>query len=767
MSALRYLAAAVTTEYARNLKPHTQIKKSEDSQWDWESSGSDPSFLLSSKLSLYPGWYMVELMLEGGMAKADSRLYFDEGEGFNEDSSINIPGREGRVVKRLVYIKNKCSSIRFDPIEFSSSFSVNTLRFVPVSRKFALGRLLTRVQKHASRIKNLSNIKIQKIKTLSEFELKIFIENEGKARGFSEYEQLQAYYDNTFDIAGSVYQEWIQKFEVPLFVDHCALRKKQSEFEIKPLISLVMPVYNTEENYLRQAIESVQAQVYENWEFCIVDDASSAPHIKPLLEEYSAGDSRIKVIFSTSNEHIAGASNRAINIATGDYIALLDHDDLLAPHALYSVVECINKSPSSQVIYSDEDKIDENNVRTNPYFKPDWNKDLFYSNNYLCHFTVIQHDLVKQVGGFRSGVDGSQDYDLLLRVIKQANFQNISHIPHVLYHWRAIAGSTAAGAGEKEYTTSAGIKALQDHFDSLEQGDVRVEKSVSDNLYRVRFPVPKQEPLVSLLIPSRNALKYLKPCVEGIIKKTNYQNYEIIILDNQSDDPETLRYLRKIEQHERVRVELYDDVFNYSAINNFGVTHAKGEIIGLINNDIEVIGGDWLDEMVSQVSRKEIGCVGAKLLYQDETVQHAGVILGVGGVAGHCFLGLEKDDYGHFGRAQVVQNYSAVTAACLLLKKSTFIEVGGLDEERFKVAFNDVDLCLKVQEAGFRNLWTPYATLFHYESKSRGYEDTPAKLKRFDSEVAAMKLKWSSSLNSDPYYNPNLAVDAEAFTLRR
>lgn len=767
MSALRYLAAAVNTEYAGNLKPNAQIDKSDGSQWDWESRGDDPSFLLSLRFPLYTGWYMVELLLEGPMGQADSRLYFNIGKGFNEEDSINIPGREGRIVKRLVHIKNKCSDVRFDPMEFPSRFSVKTLRFVPVSAQFALSRRLKRVQKRASRIKKLSNEKINTIMTLSESELKKFVENEGKIRNLSRHKQLQEYYDDTFNIVGSVYHQWISKFETPLFVDQKLLQEKQCKFDLQPLITVILPVYNTEEKYLRQAIESVQAQVYENWELCIVDDASPAPHIKPLIEGYSALDSRIKTVFSQSNEHIAGASNRALNIASGEYVAFLDHDDTLAMHALYAVVERINESPSSQIIYSDEDKIDENNVRSSPHFKSGWNRDLFYSYNYICHFTVIRRELISEVGGFRSGIDGSQDYDLLLRILEKAKFKNISHIPHVLYHWRAIEGSTAAGADQKNYTTSAGIKALQDHFISLGQGNVMVGMSVKENLYRIKYPIPDSPPLVSLLIPTRNGLKYLKPCVDGIIEKTQYKNYEIIILDNQSDDSETLQYLHDIAQLKNVRVELYDNEFNYSAINNFGVQCAKGEIIGLINNDIEVIEGDWLNEMVSQVCRDEIGCVGAKLLYEDKTLQHAGVILGMGGVAGHSFIGLGESDPGYYYRAQLVQNYSAVTAACLLLKKSTFNEVGGLDEENFKVAFNDVDLCLKVREAGYRNLWTPHATLFHYESKSRGYEDTPEKQKRFASEVAAMKLKWSTSLSSDPYYSQNLCVNGATFALRR
>lgn len=767
MSALRYLAAAVNTEYSRNLKPNTQVEKCEDNQWDWESIGDEPSFLVSSKFPLYAGWYMIELRLDGSMEHLGSRLYFDIGQGFDEQSSIFVPSRKDRVGKRLVYVQNKCSEIRLDPMECAGRFSVKRLRFVPVSNHFALSRRLQRVKRDSFKIQNLSIEKKQLMMGLSNAELRRFIKAEGSSLGVSQDKQLQEYYTDTFDFVVPDYNRWIQKYEVSVFPSKEVLEQKLSTLPLQPLISVILPVYNTEERYLRLAIDSVLAQVYENWELCIVDDASPGSHIKPLLEEYSARDSRIKILFSQTNEHIAGASNKALNMATGNYVAFLDHDDTLAAHAFYAVVKCINDSPSSQIIYSDEDKIDEDGIRTSPHFKSSWNKDLFYSYNYICHFTVIERELITQIGGFRAGVDGSQDYDLLLRVMEKTNFKNITHIPHVLYHWRAIEGSTAVGAEEKTYTTSAGINALQDHFNSLGKENVSVEMSVSENMYRVKYPIPATSPLVSLLIPTRNGLEYLKPCVDGILERTSYRNYEIIILDNQSDDPETLQYLYDIEKLEKVTVKRYDDVFNYSAINNFGVWHANGEIIGLINNDVEVIDGGWLSEMVSHVSREEIGCVGAKLLYEDKTLQHAGVILGMGGVAGHSHIGLSADDPGYYYRAQLVQNYSAVTAACLLIRKSIFNEVGGLDEEHFKIAFNDVDLCLKVRGAGYRNLWTPYATLFHYESKSRGYEDTPEKQKRFASEIAAMKLKWSSSLRSDPYYSPNLCIDGASFAFRR
>ncbi|MCB1754916.1 MAG: glycosyltransferase family 2 protein [Gammaproteobacteria bacterium] len=753
MSALRYLAGMAFAENARNLFPVSQLRKSDHDSWAWCSQSCEPVFGLRLKYPLSRGWYMLETCLSGTMAMVNSTFYFDFGDGFVEKDTVKLKGRSGKTLKRLVYFERKPKAVRLAPLNARADFNVDSLRIIPVSAQFAHSRMLKRISQ-----KNLVR------DAATPEQVKSRLEQDAGHIGIGFDELLRETYKDTFDEVS--YERWIRKYEVPLFSDRAAQQNEIDSFQSKPCISLIMPVYNTDERLLRDAIDSVQRQSYTDWQLCIADDASTAEHVRPILEEFARQDGRISVTFSDTNKNIAMASNDALALARGDFIAFLDHDDLLPGHALFAMVKAVNANPDGQIFYSDEDKIDLDGNRADPYFKPDWNQDLFYSYNYICHFTMLRRELLEQSGGFRKGFDGSQDYDLLLRATKTAGFKNIVHVPHILYHWRAIEGSTALASAEKSYTTSAGIKALEDHFESLDGGAVSVEMGGQPNTYRIRFPLPETPPLVSLLIPTRNMLEVLQSCVESIINITAYKNYEIIILDNQSDEEETLRWLDFIQQHPKIRVLKYDKPFNYSAINNFGARHAKGEILALVNNDIDVLNPEWLGEMVSQAIRPDIGCVGAKLFYPDRTIQHAGVVLGIGGVAGHIFKGINEREGGYFSRALLTQNYSAVTAACLLIRKDIFEKTGGLDEENFRVAFNDVDFCLRVKELGYRNLWTPYAQLIHHESKSRGYEDTPEKKKRFLSEVARMKLRWSADLAHDPAYSPNLTLADETSRIK-
>jgi O-antigen biosynthesis protein len=511
----------------------------------------------------------------------------------------------------------------------------------------------------------------------------------------------------------------------------------------------------------------VLEQSYPFWELCIADDASIERNVKEVLQEYAKKDKRIRVELRKQKAQISAASNSALKLATGDYVALLDHDGEISPHALHVVVQAINQYPSAKVFYSDEDKIDELGNRFAPQFKPDWNPDLFFSQNYFCHLAVFQRELLKKIGGFRLGVEGSQDYDLILRCLPHTTPSEIVHIPKVLYHWRIFEDSTGLASSQKSYTSEAGIKALQDFFVNQGRKDLSVEPGLEPNTYRVRYPIPEPEPLVSLVIPTKDNLECLEPCITSITNKTTYTNYEIIIIDNQSIDKRTQEYFKRIQKEDRrVRVLSYSHSFNFSAINNYAVYEAKGDLIGLINNDTEVISPDWLTEMASQALRPEIGCVGAKLYYTNESIQHAGVILGIGGVAGHSHKYFHRSAQGYFHRLKVVQNLSAVTAACLLVRKNVYLQVRGFDENSLKIAFNDVDFCLKVKAAGYRNLWTPYAELYHHESKSRGLDESPEKIKRFRSEVDFMKNKWGQILKRDPFYSPNLTLVEEDFSLR-
>lgn len=494
------------------------------------------------------------------------------------------------------------------------------------------------------------------------------------------------------------YQEWIDTVEAASLPTPVVVDTMLSDMKAPPLISVVMPVYNPAEIYLRACLDSVLAQSYPHWELCIADDRSPKAHVQRVLREYEAKDSRIKVVYREQNGHISAASNSALEIAKGDFVALLDHDDALPEHALLFMAQAICERPDAHILYSDEDKLNAKGERFEPHFKSDWNPDLFFSQNYVSHLGVYRRSLLQQIGGFRLGVEGSQDQDLLLRCLPHVTATQIVHIPRVLYHWRTIEGSTALASGEKSYTTDAGIKALRDYFADQQPG-VTVEAGLVPNTYRVRYPIPEPAPLVSLLIPTRDRRALTETAVRSILERSTYTRFEILILDNGSVEQETLDFFAQIQREDsRVKVLRYDHPFNYSAINNFGARHAKGSIVGLVNNDVEVINPEWLTELVSHCLRPEIGCVGAKLYYSNDTLQHGGVILGIGGVANHSHKNFARNHPGYFARLICIQNYSAVTAACLLIRKEIFDAVDGLDEEHLKVAFNDVDFCLKVRE---------------------------------------------------------------------
>ena len=566
------------------------------------------------------------------------------------------------------------------------------------------------------------------------------------------------------DTAKTEFTNWIDAFDTIKDSDRAAIKTKIKTFPYQPLVSIILPVYNTQEPFLQLAIESVQKQLYSNWELCIADDGSTVRHIRPLLEAFQKLDSRVKVVFRQSNGHISEASNSALELATGEFIALLDHDDELAEHAIFMIVNELNQYRDADIIYSDEDKIDECGRRYDPFFKPDWSPDLFYSQNYVSHLGVYRTSIVKEIGGFRRGFEGSQDYDLCLRCVAKTQPVRIHHIPHILYHWRAVRGSTALNTSEKSYAEHAAISALIGHFKGADPA-ITVERGKGPTTYKINYPLPTLPPLVSLIIPTRDCYDILYKCVESIKNTTTYQNYELIIVDNQSSDAKTLEYLKQLNKEDNIQVLQYNKQFNYSAINNFAARKAHGDILGLINNDLEVITPEWLNEMVTHALRPEIGAVGAMLLYGNGSIQHAGVITGIGGVAGHSHKYAASGTAGHGARLTVVQNLSAVTAACLIVRKDVFEQVGGLNENNLPIAFNDVDFCLRVREAGYRNLWTPFAELYHHESLSRGTEDTPEKQARFLREIGYMQQSWRTMLLNDTYYNPNLTLDREDFSI--
>jgi GT2 family glycosyltransferase len=560
------------------------------------------------------------------------------------------------------------------------------------------------------------------------------------------------------------YADWICRYDTLTDESRAVIRSRMDAIKYKPLISVLMPTYNTKPEWLIEAIESVRGQIYPNWELCIADDASTNVELLQLLEKFAKQDSRIKVHFDKVNGHISTASNSALRLASGDYVALLDHDDLLSEDALYHVAKLINEKPDIALIYSDEDKVDVDGRRFDPYFKTDWNPDLFYSHNMFCHLGVFKRSLVNDVGGFRVGLEGSQDYDLTLRCIERIDVKQIAHLPLILYHWRVHVKSTSMSSDSKPYAMIAGARAINEHF---QRTGVNGRVELFDYGYKPFYDLPTPPPFVSIIIPTRNSHTLVKQCIDSIHNISTYPSYEIILIDNGSDDFESIQQWRLLEK-QGVRVLRDDGPFNYSALNNRAAAIAVGEVLVLINNDTEVIEPKWLEIMVGHAVRPGIGPVGAKLLYPDNTIQHAGVVLGLGGqagAAGHAHYKFPATSTGYLGRISLTSNFSAVTGACLAVRRDLYLKVGGLDEENLRIAFNDVDFCLKLGELGYRCVYTPDAVLYHHESASRGAEDNPEKKARFKQESDWMRARWGRLIDNDPFYNPNLTLEFADFSL--
>lgn len=560
----------------------------------------------------------------------------------------------------------------------------------------------------------------------------------------------------------SNYQVWRAKYEP----NKKELQKqKTTTFEYRPKFSIVIPLYKTPHNYLMELISSIQDQTYNNWELCFSDGSGAHSPLKKILKEYMESDQRIKVFDPEQQMQISENTNHALKEVTGDYIVFADHDDLLAPNALFECVKALNQDRSIEFLYSDEDKVSmDGKEYFSPHFKPDFNLDLLRTNNYICHLCVVKKTILDRVGLLNSEYDGAQDFDFVLRCIETT--RNIYHIPKVLYHWRAHKDSTAENPDSKDYAFEAGRKAIAAHYKRVGI-DAEVYRGERFGIYRTKYNL-KEEPLISIIIANKDHIDDLQKCIYSIESKSSYKNYEYIIVENNSEEEETFAYYKKLEmENPKVKVVYWEGKeFNYSAINNYGVTFAKGDYLLLLNNDVEIINPDCFKELLGYCMREDVGAVGARLYYEDDTIQHAGVIIGLGGIAGHAFVGTLREDPGYFARIFCAQDLSAVTAACMLVKKSVFEEVGGLEEE-IKVAFNDVDFCLKIRRAGYLIVYNPYAELYHYESKSRGYEDTPEKMERFHNEVMYIKEHWPKILlDGDPYYNPNLTLSAGNYGLK-
>ena len=554
------------------------------------------------------------------------------------------------------------------------------------------------------------------------------------------------------------YQEWYEKNKPS---EEELARQRKKKWKNPVVISVLVPAYRTPEVFLKQMMESVLFQTYPYLELCIADGSGTDDSVENVVKEYQKKDPRVRYRRLEKNEGIAGNTNAAIEMASGDYLALFDHDDLLSPNALFEVASAIEKE-KADVIYTDEDKVTSDlKEHFQPHFKPDFNPDLLCANNYICHLFVVKRSLALKLGGQDPAYDGAQDYDFIFRCTENA--EKIVHVAKILYHWRVHQASTADNPSSKLYAFDAGKRAIEAHLARI---GAKAEVSHTKDLgfYRVKYQL-QGNPMVSIVIPNKDEKETLKKCLESIWKKTSYPNYEIILVENNSTTQEIRDYYKELDGKKRVRVVYWDKEFNYSAINNFGISYAKGEYILCLNNDITVISPDWLEELLANCQRPEVGIVGARLYYPDNTIQHAGIVLGMGGCAGSLFVGLARSRGGYLHKAALQQDLSAVTSACFMVKKEVFEKVGGF-EEKLAVAFNDVDFCLKVRHAGYLVVYDPYAELYHHESKTRGYENTEAKKRRFQEEIEYMRCHWMPDILRDPYYNENLSLKASDYSLR-
>ncbi|MCJ2013864.1 glycosyltransferase family 2 protein [Methylobacterium sp. J-076] len=548
------------------------------------------------------------------------------------------------------------------------------------------------------------------------------------------------------------YPQWIRahRRKPP---ERAAIAAEIAAWADPPLVSVLMPVHDPAPKVLRAALASLTAQIYPHWELCAVDDASTDPAVGRLLARAAAADPRIRVLRRAENGHIARATNDALAMARGPWCAFLDHDDVLAGDALYEVARAGREDPALVLVYSDEDKIDGRGRRFEPHFKADFDRELLYGQNYINHLTALRTDVLRAAGGLRPGFEGSQDHDLLLRVTAGLDPARIRHVPRVLYHWRAAGGSGTFSDRALARAEAARLRALEEAAVPL---GARAERG-PEGFNRLVHPLPAPPPTVSVIVPTRDRAELLEVTLDGLLHRTDYPAIEVLIVDNDSREPATAALFARHRDDPRVRVVPVPGPFNFSDLSNRGAAAAAGPVLLFLNNDIEVIEPGWLTEMVRQAVRPEIGAVGAKLLYPDRTIQHGGIVLGIDGVAGHSHLGMPEADPGYFARMVLAHEVSAVTGACLALRAEVFARVGGFDAEALKVAFNDVDLCLKIRAAGHRIVWTPFATLIHHESKSRGPEDTPEKKARFEAETRVMLGRWGAELRADPYYNVNLS----------
>lgn len=754
--ALEWLIERLPRRLVRvELNPFEDISLIDESKGEYSATGNAPSFEVSfAPASLQAGWYYLEAALVRNNGSREASIRADiRGEG-----SITIPVSTNLrgTVREVFYVPPNVTALYLLPTAAPGFFSLSRLLLHKITPLESALRRICRVLFDFWRFRGASAIHVG-IAWL-------------RAIG-----NLQDAYRYTASLRikrlmVDDYASFIASNDRLKKNDIRAMRKWLSHSSRRPVISLIMHVRDPKADFFIEALDSVSGQSYPHWELLLAGDFSSDMQSYGIADKYRRKNARVKIVPVKSGTDLAATFNSALQLAQGEFVARICQHDQLHPHALFSFACVIGNHPDADLIYSDDDSIDGTSKRHDPRFKPDWNPELFYSYNYLANLTLCRHARVSELGGYRAGFECAEDYDLSLRIIGKISASQIRHIPKVLYHSRTINRPLAPTNlllpedGGAESGHHSGKRALSDYF---EGSGAIVEDGPASDLYRIRYPLPAQLPLVSIIIPTRDKVGILRACIESIQQKTDYDNWEILVVDNQSVEADTLAYLEKIKGDARIRLIRYEKSFNYSAMNNLAAQYARGEILALLNNDVEVIAKEWLSEMVSHAIRPETGAVGAKLLYPNGRIQHAGVITGIGGVAGHAHKYMEGDGYGYCHRAVVTQNLSAVTGACLVVRKSCYQEAGGLNENDLVVALNDIDFCLKLLKKGYRNVFTPYARLYHHESISRGSDDTPEKHALIIREFEYMKKTWGKILQHDPAYNPNLTLEFEDFSLTK
>ncbi|HIE1295021.1 MULTISPECIES: glycosyltransferase family 2 protein [Burkholderia] len=735
------------------VNPVRDLALSGATSFDWASTGDHPLFDLEPEETgetVPSGWVYVEARMMRRGAHLVARLYIDTGTGFSDAESIVIPATRAGNIKQIIKIPRDTRRLRLAPMRSEGIVRLDFLRITEISGVERIFRMMEWVAGDIIKFKNTGRARKYNItwgRLLTD--LKGAYEDCAKLR---------------FHSVPLDYDSYVRKFDTLRQSEIDSIRRHMRSFARRPLISILIPVCGESIGHLKSAIQSVFEQIYAEWELCIAVDEDVDSETASYLKSLSEGDGRVKVVFLSAGGSVSTSSNGALAAAAGEYVAILDQKDVLSSAALYFVVAKINEIDDLNIIYSDADEIDGDGVRGNVCFKSSWNPDLFFSSDNISRSATYRTSLVRELGGFRAEYEGGQGYDLALRCVKRSVSSQICHIPRVLCHFRRRGEPGSVDPSVENNACMARGRALSEFFS--DQPGVSVSQGELPGTYRVRYPIPTPAPKVTVIIPTRDGGPLLKKCMHSIFDGTVYDNFEVVVVDNQSESRETIDFLRSLSKRSNVTVLRYDFPFNYSSINNFAEKHASGEILCFLNDDVEAIEPGWLSEMVSHALRPDIGAVGAKLLYGDGFIQHAGVVMGIGGFASHAHRLYPATHPGYAGRACLVQNFSAVTGACLVMRRDVFRAVGGFDEDNLPVAFNDVDLCLRVREAGYRVLWTPYAVLHHYESYSRGDDQmSPEKRARFNREKNFMLSRWKTDLLNDPYYNQNLTLDREDFTI--